>query len=1256
MKALIFILLFSTFTLYSQDILNEKFSIPKEFNHKLYSNQLINSINHQYISNPERKEHFIFIYFNNFPSTFEENQLQLKGIVLYPKTFIPQLGNHPYSFLLAKVPIDSIESILKLDFVKMVADAEQKLYPQNNLSAKASKVDSVNNIGYSGENVKIAFLDSGLDLAYKSNELPADISAMDYSAYPDSIDMNVYNKVTGHGTHVVGCAIAKGELSIKNTANGGGSYRGPAYNSGLIFLKIGDDITASCTVKSLQGAAKDAVTDFGANIISLSYASTDIYNDGSSAMEQTIDWIASKGIPFICCAGNSRHTNEHFSGVLEAGELSPFIEVDLNKIVYSAEPSINLLWTNLENDNDFDIYYYDGNRQPVNDVLKYQTTKSPRDNGSLISNTLMKNSRAMNSYFIRIENKSNIQRKYHLYLYDKNQSANTENSEFAKPDTLNTILWPSAADSAFCVGSYVTRNSWVSSTGQTVNNPQKIGTISTFSSCGPRIDGYQKPDLIAPGESIVSLRDMTMYYIPTDHWIDNDGIPDGPANYYIMSGTSMSAPHTTGIAASILSRSPKAIPCNIYNALRGTAVRDSLTGTDVNFTAGYGKLDAYKAINSNSIPDILTIVPDRTIICGTNPFKVTLKFNSNYTDDNVFNIQLSDAQGNFSKPLTIASGKPDENNQIECSIKFQIPTSINYRIRAVSTSPSVTSALNDKDLAISDAPSPKIQGNSICCRSIVYTYTSPTKEFIKNSWTVDGGVITKEDDNTINVMWVAGDVGRVILEATNTLTNCKVQDTFQVKMRVSPSASVVGDLVVCNEPSYKYSVGVRPGENTFWYVYGGTIVDSAYNFVSIKWADVQKCGFTTIVTDDTCNVSKEYEVMNLPAHVNGIIGETKVIQNCVYEYNTPSSNKVYDYWTINGGIILDSMTGQIKVRWIRPGSNYIKLDRHTQTCSFEHNQDINVEDKFAAILSGKFQVCENSIEEYTVSNHDTADYVWDISSGKIIDMRGDTILVHWNNAGNGRIKLIKSKAFRNYLDTLVQNVTILKKPVASIHELPDFCHNAPPYPLKEGTPSGGYFVGDGIINNVFNPNLVEPGKIAIKYIYFDNPNCKDTAESYINVYPTPITPELISRNDTLIADGFEDFYNWYKDNELIIPHGGKTYFPLNNGKYSVEAINSDSCLSDLSNSIIVNNSGIVRDKSILDFYISPNPAINNLNIETPYLGIKFYSIINMQGKILIMGDLNTQSSKIDISALANGIYIFEFVVDNKILRKIFIKI
>ncbi len=1256
MKLLITILLFFSTALYSQDVVVEKFTIPKEFNSKLYSNQLINSINHKIQFDPYANKHFIFIYFSVKPLINEETLLNKKGVTLYPKTYVPKMGNHPYCFMLAKLPIDSIGTVLKLNFVKMIADAEQKLYPQNNITAVASQIDSVNYIGYSGEKVRIGFLDSGLDLGYKSDELTPNIIAFDYSAYPDSIDNEVYNKVTGHGTHVVGCAMAKGKLSEKNLINGGGPYKGPAHNAGIVFLKIGNDKTASCTVKSLQGAAIDAVTEYGAKIISLSYASTDIYNDGSSAMEQTIDWIAAQGVPFFCCAGNSRHSGEHYSGELSPGEVSPFIQVDLKKIVYSAKPSLNLVWTNLENESDLDINYYDASKQPVSDVLKYQTTISPRGTSSIVSYSKMDNSRGMISYFVRIENKSPVKRQYHLFLFDKNQAANTEYSVFAQPDTLYTLLWPSAADSAFCIGSYVTRNTWISSSGKEVKYPEKLGSISTYSGCGPRIDGLQKPDILAPGESIISLRDRSVYNLPSDNWIDNDGNTEGPANYYIMKGTSMAAPVTAGVGALILSRSSKAIPHDIYKALRETAVRDTFTSSEINPTAGYGKLSAYKAINSNYIPNILSVKPDRTIICGTEPFFVKVLNNTTYNEDNIFEIQLSDSQGAFTNPMTIGLGKPDTNNRIVCSISHQVPTSTKYRIRAISTSPKIISSLNDKNLAISEKPTPKIQGNSICCHSIVYNYTCPANEFIKNTWTVEGGIITKEENNSIRVMWVDKQAGQVNLESENILTKCKADDNLSVRLRISPSATVVGDLVVCEAPFYKYSVGLRPNENTFWYVYGGKIIDSTYNYISVKWADVEKCGFTTIVTDDTCIVSKEYEVMNLPAKVNGIIGETKVIQNCVYEYTTSVSNKVYDYWTINGGVIIDSMAGKIKVRWLRPGNVSLKLARHTQTCSYEHNKEFVVEDKFGIILTGKAQVCENSIEEYTVSKSDTADCQWEISSGKIIEDKGDTILVLWDKSGNGKIKMIKSKEFLSYLDTLIQYISILKKPVASVKKLPNLCNNAPAYQLTEGIPSGGYYFGDGIVDNVFYPSTVQPGKITVKYVYFDNPNCKDTAVEYINVYPTPQAPELIRRNDTLIAIGSELTYNWFKDNELIKEFGVSSYFPSKIGDYNAAAVNQDSCISDLSNTVPVENTGIISDNSSFIFELSPNPARDYIIFESPSIIAGTYSIIDLQGKTILSSELIGYSTKIDTSFLKSGIYILQFCSGNNIYRKIFIKL
>jgi len=72
-------------------------------------------------------------------------------------------------------------------------------------------------------------------------------------------------------------------------------------------------------------------------------------------------------------------------------------------------------------------------------------------------------------------------------------------------------------------------------------NPHTYGT-SYFSSRGPTADGRQKPDVVAPGERILSCR----YRV-------GSGAPTMEKLYIAMSGTSMAAPHVSGVLAAFLS-------------------------------------------------------------------------------------------------------------------------------------------------------------------------------------------------------------------------------------------------------------------------------------------------------------------------------------------------------------------------------------------------------------------------------------------------------------------------------------------------------------------------------------------------------------------------------------------------------------------------------------------------------------------------------------------------------------------------------
>jgi subtilisin family serine protease len=94
-----------------------------------------------------------------------------------------------------------------------------------------------------------------------------------------------------------------------------------------------------------------------------------------------------------------------------------------------------------------------------------------------------------------------------------------------------------------------------------------------------------KPDITAPGFQITSA---VLNQPPTIPPTSYDGGP--PA-----SGTSISAPHVTGVIALLFEKNPTLTQEDIRNVLLDNAKKDNFTGGVPNVDWGHGKLDAESA-------------------------------------------------------------------------------------------------------------------------------------------------------------------------------------------------------------------------------------------------------------------------------------------------------------------------------------------------------------------------------------------------------------------------------------------------------------------------------------------------------------------------------------------------------------------------------------------------------------------------------------------------------------------------------------
>lgn len=204
-------------------------------------------------------------------------------------------------------------------------------------------------------------------------------------------------------------------------------------------------------------------------------------------------------------------------------------------------------------------------------------------------------------------------------------TVNTLNPSLCAGETTHNIMSPSSAPRVICVGATTHRDSILNLNGQWKHYwVEELGRRVPFSSVGPTMDGRIKPDVMAPGNNIISS--YSSYYLenhPTARdisWDVEHFDYDGRTYAWNSnSGTSMSCPVVAGVIALWLQAKPNLTPEDVMGVISRTSRHPDPELDYPNNYYGYGEIDAYRGLL-----DILGIDKIEAVSKTHTPARVTL--------------------------------------------------------------------------------------------------------------------------------------------------------------------------------------------------------------------------------------------------------------------------------------------------------------------------------------------------------------------------------------------------------------------------------------------------------------------------------------------------------------------------------------------------------------------------------------------------------------------------------------------------------
>ncbi len=659
-KIIISILFISFFSVYAQPISKKEFKLEKKQNSlvsnyskklsantKMFLKKLIDS--EKNISNvavAQLKKDYVLNTYDDITYISGlikvSNPVCKSSLINYGVKINTEIG----SILSVKIPLEAFTNIINEEAVEYI-EIDEVLYPELDSARSVIKANLVQNglenglpDDLTGDGVIVGIIDSGFDYTHPAflNEATDELRiSRVWEQKNDGVPPAAYSygseyvgesaiflrehdhSEASHGSHVASTAAGSGYETS-------GLYRGIASDAEIVLVSYywPQQTKLSSTHSNILDGMK-YIFDYANSqnkpaVINMSLGTHMGPHDGSTLFDIACDSILGPGRIFVKSAGNNGQNIIHFKYEFESNDT--ICHTFALKRFWS---SYNLFdaWGTAGNDFCINVTLYNDTSdividetgfvcasldEPVEQYLYDEENNSCKIEFSPSFEEINGNPRIN----LKITNKTSYQTLLSIKSYDGTvqiwKDSYTDSSPFSNldkewatnGDNASTISEPGNGKTIITSGAFVSKDFYFNLENNKQFESQVLGDIASFSSLGPTGDGRVKPDICSPGSTIIAAVNSFDDGYTENGWYWSDvAAATGKWYYASMSGTSMSAPVTTGSIALMLQANPKLTPQNIKDAFKVTATRDNFTGS-ISTTAsniwGWGKMNLFEAV------------------------------------------------------------------------------------------------------------------------------------------------------------------------------------------------------------------------------------------------------------------------------------------------------------------------------------------------------------------------------------------------------------------------------------------------------------------------------------------------------------------------------------------------------------------------------------------------------------------------------------------------------------------------------------